>query len=96
MRGIISVIGVIAVCLAATSAFARTETRSMSFENCNTLIRQMAGQFGIAPVNIVETTIMRVVRFPTTDGSVLVTCSAPDRKMIVEQSSARCGIDVNC
>jgi len=46
----------------------------------------MADDLAIAPVNIVESNELRIVRFNTSDGSVLVTCSRPDRKMIVVQS----------
>lgn len=63
-----------------------TQTQSMSFEDCLATIRRVSGQFATAPINIVETDILRVVRFPTTDGSVLVSCSRPDRKLIVTKS----------
>ena len=63
-----------------------TATRSMDFESCLTAIRSMADDLAIAPVNIVESNELRIVRFNTSDASVLVTCSRPDRKMIVVQS----------
>lgn len=63
-----------------------TATRTIEFEACLTAIRSMANDFAIAPVNIVESNDLRIVRFNTSDGSVLVTCSRPDRKMIVVQS----------
>ena len=86
---------IICACVLASvigKAHAGTEvikTEQMSFEQCNELIRRMAGQLGVAPINVVETSIMRIVRFPTNDGSgesILVTCSKPDRKMIVNRS----------
>jgi len=61
-------------------------TVAMSFDSCNGHIRTTAGKLGIAPVNIVETNSMRIVRFPATDGSVLVTCSAEDGTMAVIRS----------
>lgn len=65
-------------------AFAeQTTTKSMSFEACLAVIRQVAADIGMAPINIAETGILRIVRFPTSDGSVLVTCSKPDRKLII-------------
>jgi len=63
-----------------------TMTKSMDFQTCLRTIQSMASEFGVAPTNIVETTEVRMVRFNTSDGSVLVTCSAADRKMVAVQS----------
>lgn len=81
----------IGLCLTlATPGFAlsepKSQTQSMSFEGCLLVIRNTAGELGVAPVNIVETSDLRIVRFPTADGSVLVTCSRPDQKMVITQS----------
>jgi hypothetical protein len=62
-------------------------TRAMSFDQCLQVIQQTATNLGVAPVNIVETNILRVVRFVADDGSYLITCSAPDNKMIITQGS---------
>ncbi|WP_141728454.1 hypothetical protein [Devosia insulae] len=59
---------------------------SMSFEACLAKIRSTAAQLGMAPINIAETNDLRMVRFPTSDGSVLITCSRPDGKMVVTKS----------
>jgi hypothetical protein len=66
---------------------------SVSFDGCLRIIREKASQFATAPVNIVETNALRMVRFCTSDGSVLVTCSAPDGKMVVPKSPHRSGCD---
>lgn len=63
-----------------------TMTKVMDFQTCLRTIQTMATDFGVAPVNIVETTDVRIVRFNTSDGSVLVTCSGPDGKMVAVQS----------
>lgn len=63
-----------------------TATRTMDFETCLATVRDMATDLGVAPINIVETSDVRVVRFNTSDGSVLITCSGPDQKMIAVQS----------
>jgi len=68
-----------------------SETRSISFEECLALIRQMATEFAVAPVNIVETNDLRIVRFLTVDGSVLVTCSRLDQVMVVTMSQPDAG-----
>lgn len=73
-----------------------SESRRMSFVNCLRMIRKVAGDLGIAPINIVETSGLRIVRFPVTDGSVLVTCSAADNKLVVTKTGNTCGRDVNC
>jgi hypothetical protein len=61
----------------------------MSFDKCVATIQLTANRLGIAPINVVETTILRIVRFKTNDGSgksLLVTCSKPDRKMVINES----------
>ena len=65
----------------------------MRFEACLASIRDLATQLAIAPINIVETDEIRMVRFCTTDGSVLVTCSMPDQKRAVTTSPHRPGCD---
>ena len=65
------------------------ETERMSFERCTEVIQRMAEQIGLAPINLVETSVLRMVRFPTNDGSgesILVTCSKPDRKLVISKS----------
>ena len=61
-------------------------SQSMDFESCLANITGVATELGVAPINIVETSVVRMVRFNTTDGSVLVTCSAPDQKMVITKS----------
>jgi hypothetical protein len=64
--------------------FAQQSTsKSMSFSNCLKVIRNTSQQLGIAPRNIVETNDLRMVKFVTSNGEVLVTCSRPDRKMVL-------------
>lgn len=66
-----------------------TTTKSMDFQVCIASIQTVAGQLGVAPINIVETNDVRMVRFNTSDGSVLITCSRADRKMVMVQSPHR-------
>lgn len=73
---------------APIAAAAQTETvKTMSFESCISNIQTISGQLGIVPVNIVETNDLRIVRFVTSDGNVLVTCSRPDRKMLLRMTN---------
>ncbi len=62
-------------------------TVAMSFEKCISRIQGVATDLGVAPINIVETNIIRIVHFPTNDGSrqsMLVTCSRPDQHMLID------------
>lgn len=57
-----------------------------SFSECKSKIWNAAASIGSSPIVVVDTDIMKMVRFRTNDGSgesVLVTCSAPDRKMVI-------------
>lgn len=66
---------------------AESKSVSMDFDRCLATIRETASSLGVAPINIAETNIMRIVRFVTADGSVLITCSKPDRKMVITKSN---------
>ena len=68
---------------AGAQAQPQSESRTMEFDQCLPLIRQTVTQLGVAPINIVETQDIRIVRFPTSDGGVLVSCSRLDRKVVI-------------
>lgn len=73
--------------LISIGALAQESTsKPMPFDQCLLVIQRTTTQLGVAPINIVETTDVRMVRFPTADGSVLVTCSRPDQKMVMTVS----------
>ena len=62
---------------------------TMGFDQCLATIRTMASTLGVAPINIIESNDLRMVRFWTNDGSgksYLVSCSRPDRKLVVNES----------
>jgi len=67
----------------------KTQTVEMGFYDCKNRIIFMKAKFGIAPEIIADTSDVKMVRFPTSDGSVIVTCSRPDEKMAVTQSPYR-------
>jgi hypothetical protein len=73
----------------SANAKATSTSKAMSFEQCLAMIRNVSQQFGVAPSNIVETNAVRMVRFPTANGSVLVTCSRADNKMVMTKSDKR-------
>lgn len=75
-----------------TIATAATESTStlMSFEKCQAVQANTIAQLNVPPgdiVHIVNTSVMTMTRLYTTDGSVIITCSAPDNKMVITKSS---------
>jgi hypothetical protein len=78
--------GILTLVVASSTMAQQSTSQNMSFEECLQVIQRTATQLGVAPVNITETTVLRIVRFPTSDGSVLVSCSRPDRKMVLTVS----------
>jgi hypothetical protein len=75
---------------AADAAEPQSQATPMSFEKCLATIRGTAAELGVAPINIVETNDLRMVRFCAADASVLVTCSRPDDKQVITVSPHRC------
>jgi hypothetical protein len=70
----------IAIMLVPGAAWAsETTTKSMSFEECQSVIAQ--------PVNVVESSDLRIVKWFLSDGTVMVACSRPDGKMVVTKTS---------
>ena len=72
---------------------AKTEvlgTYTMSYQDCLTNIAAVSQQLRVRPDYIVQTNILTTARFRTNDGSgesILVTCSKPDRKMVLNRTS---------
>jgi hypothetical protein len=62
---------------------------AMGFEICLKAISLTASNVGVAPLNIVETSDVRIVRFPTSEGSIMLTCSRPDQRLVVTTSPSR-------
>lgn len=65
----------------------QSSSEDMSFEDCLLIIRRTSEQLGVSHKKIVETDELRIVRYETSDGSVLVTCSRPDGKMVLTVSN---------
>lgn len=85
-----------AILVVGGGASAETIKKTMGFDQCLATIRSVATQSGVAPVNIVETDGIRVVRIPAPDGSLLVTCSRALGMMTLQPSTKKCGRDVVC
>lgn len=73
-----------------------TGRENMSYSACLASIRTLGTQVGSAPINIIETNNLRVVRFPASDGSMLVTCNGIEGFRVINLSKNRCGVEVNC
>ncbi len=89
MRAILAMVAMASIAGPVWAQRVRSESRPMEFEACLQFIRAIATELAVAPTNVVETNILRVVRFPTADGSILVSCSRTDNKLIVTASPHR-------
>lgn len=89
-------IGSIAILGPAHAAVGKAITKPMRYSACLAFIAQTAQISGAAPVNIVETPNLRIVRIPAEDGSVLLTCNGSKSTMTLVPSSNTCGSDVDC
>lgn len=74
-------------------AAANSTTVSMSFDDCIVRREHVINQLGVSPrdiIPIVNTGIMTMTKICTVDGSLIVTCSKPDKKMILTKSTNSC------
>jgi len=71
------------------SGEAASASEEVDFDECIGRIERLSEQSDTAPINIVETSVLRIARFPADDGSVLISCSRPDRKMVITKSPYR-------
>jgi hypothetical protein len=94
MTKLIAIAGSLALCSAASALELGTNEERMSFKKCLAVIQKTARDARIAPVNIVETRAMRMVRFSVVDGWILITCGGGVMK--VTTSQRKCGVDVDC
>jgi hypothetical protein len=75
---------------AIATASAESTSTPMSFEKCQAVQANTIAQLDVPPediVHIVNTSVMTMTRLYTADGSVIITCSAPDNKMVITKSS---------
>lgn len=76
-----------------TLAAASSQTVSLNFEECLARKEAVISQLGVNPkdiIPVVNTNIMTMTKLCTVDGSVIVTCSRPDKKMVITQSTNSC------
>jgi hypothetical protein len=60
---------------------AETRQASMSFEDCVSLVDDVSEELGVAPVSILRTSDMWVMRVDAVDGSLLLSCSRPANRL---------------
>ncbi len=72
---------------ATAHAEARSETKVMDFEVCKMFTEKSVRDLGVPYDAVVRTGILWVTKIPVSDGAVLITCSKPDRKMVLTQST---------
>lgn len=79
---------------ASTGGGGDSSTKNMNYYECLSQKKEMAN--GYKPLTrVVEvdtgSNLFKTTRICSSDGSVLITCSKPDNKMIITKSSHRCG-----
>lgn len=70
-----------------------TKTMALSFNNYIAKREQVVASLNVnhrAIAPVVNTGIMTMTRICTADGSVLITCSKPDAKMVFNKSPKSC------
>ena len=68
---------------------AADSARFLPFEECLVLIEDVGRSLGVDATAIVNTRDLRLVRFAVSDGSLLVTCSRPDDRIVMVRSPVR-------
>jgi hypothetical protein len=85
MKAIISAT-LIAVSFSGIAVAAESKSMDMSFEKCQSVQANTIAQLNVPASNIipvVSTSSLTITRLITADGSVLISCSAPDQKMVI-------------
>lgn len=85
--------GALALSAPANAAVVDTTSVSVSFDECIARRELVIAKLNVNPrdiVPIVNTGILTMTRVCTSDGSVLVSCSKPDSKMVITQSTNGC------
>ena len=73
----------------AESSDVESKTSSMDFATCQNFVLSSEAEMlsiGLATKTIVQSDVLIIKRFCTADGSVLMTCSKPDNKLVVTKS----------
>lgn len=87
-----TVLGMLALCAASGLAQAEAQSKSipMSFDDCQAYQASTVAQLNVPASDIepiVNSSILTMTRIYTSDGSVLISCSKPDQKMVITTST---------
>lgn len=81
---------------AHASSERETVTQTISFKGCLAAAQKLADQVGVKLVRVIDTASVKMFRVPGSDGTISVTCSAKERKMVLSRTPKRCGVDMAC
>ncbi|WP_192560297.1 hypothetical protein [Pseudomonas allokribbensis] len=78
--------------LGVAQAFAAAESTSvsMSFEKCQSVQANTIAELNVSPgdiAHVVNTSMLTITKIYTADGSILISCSNPDQKMVITKST---------
>jgi hypothetical protein len=71
----------------ARAETANTRVATMDFSECLSIIGEVSQEVDEEPVKLVSTGDLVTVRIPASDGFVTVSCSRPDRRMVLTRSA---------
>lgn len=85
-------IGILVAYSASGLAHAEAQSKSipMSFDDCQAYQASTVAQLNVPASDIepiVNSSILTMTRIYTSDGSVLISCSKPDQKMVITMST---------
>lgn len=89
LAGLATLLPAVAAAWPAVASEPSSRSIDMDFQSCLATRSQVIAQLNVNPrdiIEIVNTGMLTVTRVCTSDGSVLITCSKEDRKMVVTQS----------
>lgn len=74
---------------AHASSERETVTQTISFKGCLSAAQELADQVGVDLVPMVDTPSVKIFGIHGSDGTITVTCSAKERKMVLSRTSKR-------
>lgn len=89
MKSLLPVITAIMIIIDPSIVIAESTSREMSFDQCLLTKAKTIASLNVDPgriVDIVNTGIVTMTKICTDDGAVIITCSKPDRKMVITTS----------
>lgn len=66
-----------------------TVVQTISFKGCLNAAQALANQIGVKPAVVIDTKWVKMFRITGSDGTILVTCSGKERKMVISRTRQR-------